>query len=113
MRQFFCGLFLALISFVAKADCTVNACSNVYVDRLYLTAAGIVYVGSSGDESKLGCTPQDGVYMSLVLADPAGKSMYATLLAAQATNRTVMLRIENNSVGCRIVYMTLDREIVE
>lgn len=113
MRQLFCALLLALISFGAQADCNVNACSGVYVDRLYLTTAGIVYVGTSGDETKLGCAAEGGVYMSLALADPAGKSMYATLLAAQATNRTVMLRIENNSAGCRIVYMTLDRETVE
>lgn len=113
MRRFLFGAAIALISLVAKADCDANSCWEVYVDRLYVTAAGVVHVGTSGDESKLGCTPQNGVYTSLYLADPAGKSMYATLLAAQATNRTVQLRIENNSVGCRIVYMTLDREIVQ
>lgn len=113
MRRFLFGAALALVSFVAKADCSANGCSDVYVDRIYLTAAGIAYIGTSGDESKLGCAAEGGVYVSLALADPAGKSMYATLLAAQATNRTVFLRTENNSVGCRVSYMTLDREVVQ
>lgn len=113
MRRFLCGVALALVSFVAKADCSGNGCSDVYVDRLYLTSAGTVYVGTSGDETKLSCAAEGGVYVSLILADPAGKIMYATLLAAQATNRPVFLRTESNSVGCRVLYMTLDREVAQ
>ena len=103
------GSALLLAAPFAVADCTPDNCSAVYVDNLYVNENGLVYVGTSGNEASLNCSAVSGVYVSLH-ANAVGRDMiYSTLLAAQTQSKKVMIQVEDNSAGCRIQYVTLER----
>ncbi|SDK25324.1 hypothetical protein SAMN05216212_1960 [Microbulbifer yueqingensis] len=94
----------------ALATCTSNICTDVYVDRMYTNTTGLVYVATSGDETKLDCSPISDVYLSFTLDEPAGDAIYSTLLAAQMADRRVRIRIFDGSSKCGIQYITHDRQ---
>lgn len=101
---------LTFFSFSAIADCTSLSCNNVYVEKLYLTTSGTVYIGTSGNETQLTCNAAGGVYTTLNLSNPGANAIYSTLLTAQTSNKVVEIRIEENSIGCNILYMTLEKQ---
>ena len=103
-------LFLVvLLPTIVNADCSANACSNVYVDFLYVRANGDVSVGTSGTETGLNCTPGSDVYLRLHKSDQSSDFVYSTLLAAQLANKKVTIRTIGGSSDCQIMYMTLAR----
>ncbi|MDR6984476.1 hypothetical protein J2X32_003120 [Rheinheimera pacifica] len=104
------GVALSIFSGLSYADCISYICQNVYVDKLYTNTSGIVYVATSGDETKLDCNAESNVYLTFNLSDPAGDVYYSTLLAAQISDRKVSIRIVNGSQGCKIAYITHDRQ---
>lgn len=108
MKKF---LFFAtmLMSTSVWAACGGIRCEQVYVDRLYPSTSGSIYIGTSGDEKNLACSPNGGVYLTLSPTDPNADHIYSTLLAAQLAGKKVHIRVSENSTGCGIVYMTLDR----
>ena len=95
---------------MASGECVPHICQDVYVEKLYPNTSGLVYVATSGDETKLDCNAESGVYLSFDLSDPAGDAYYSTLLAAQISERKVSIRIVNGSQGCKVQYMTHDRQ---
>lgn len=101
---------MATITNLANAECSSTTCANVYIDKLYANNSGIVYIGTSGDESLLNCAAGSGVYTKLNLSDPGASAIYSTLLSAQLANKKVQVRISEGSVGCSILYVTLERQ---
>lgn len=98
------------ISFSSFSACTGRSCASEYVDRLYVTANGNIYVGSSGDEKLLNCTAVSNVYMTLNPNAGNAEEIYSALLAAQSANKRVTIRISEGSSDCSISYITLDRQ---
>ena len=101
-------LILASQTLVHAAACSDTRCSGE-VSVLYVTANGDVYVGLVGGLTGLtGCTPIDGAqpYLTISASSPNLKLMYATLLAAQMTGRSISVAADANSIGCTIRYVT-------
>ena len=106
--------FAALASFLvfpieARADCSQNACDSVQVDRLYVNASGVIYVGTSGNETGLSCTPVSNVYLTLDPGASNFSTIYSTLLTAQIAEKPVIIRTVTSSTNCRIQYVVIDR----
>jgi len=100
-------LAMSAITVSIHAGCTATGCSNVTIDKLYMTATGTLYVGTSGDESKLNCTsPGGGKYMSLAEGDVGKNAMYSLLLTAKTTKQKVKLRIVDGDPKCKVMYVT-------
>ena len=110
MKRVLMCLTISLFSSLAYPQCSSNTCDNVYVDRLYATKSGLVFVATSGDEGLLDCNASSGVYTTLDLNDPGANVIYSTLLAAQMANKRVQVRPENGTDGCLISYVTLDKQ---
>ena len=105
-------LAIGTISTATYAGCTASGCSNVTVDKLYMTATGTLYVGTSGDEKALNCAGGAGnggvanVYVSLKEGDVGKNAMYSLLLTAKTTGKKVKIRIVEGSSDCKVMYIT-------
>ncbi|MBQ0935115.1 hypothetical protein [Ideonella paludis] len=101
------GLFS---SFSFAQQCYPTHCVGT-VEEIYshVEAGGLTYVKIAGDVSKLNCTPVSGSHLTLPGDKPGSKGLMAMLLAAQASGRTIGLRIADGSVGCIVVYATLGK----
>lgn len=108
-RKISAALFVFLSS-PLFAECVPHICSDVFVERLYPNENGLVYVATSGSEAALNCNAVSGEYVSFNLADPAGEAFYSTLLAAQLANKKVSLRIADESEGCLVQYITINKQ---
>ena len=102
-----------LYASASYADCAGNSCTDVYVDKLYVTAnsSELIYIGTSGNESQLDCEAHAGVYAILDSSQGNAEKIYSTLLAAQLANKKVRIRITTNTVGCKVSYITIDRQL--
>jgi hypothetical protein len=97
-----------LLATAAAAECTSQGCFEVYVEELYPTAEGGVWVKTSGDETLANCTANSNVFLRLNVT--AGyKDIYATLLAAQIADKRVNIRVAEGTNPCTIAYVTLNR----
>ena len=91
-------IFCFLFSGNSYSSCNGRACSNVYIDRIYV-------------KTRLNCNARAGVYVTL-----NGEGFYnhsqvlSVLLAAQAANKRVLVRIAEGSENCDILYVTLDKQ---
>lgn len=116
------GLFL--YTPLAFGDCSSDNCSNVYVDKIYVNSEtevpsdqqnALILIGTSGDETKLTCSPghpsgNSGVYVALDTADATADFIFSTLVTAQASGRPVTIQVTDNpNERCMIEYVTLDR----
>ena len=56
-----------LYASTAYADCSGNLCSNVYIDRLYVSndSVGSAFVATSGDETLLNCQAHADLHTTL------------------------------------------------
>ena len=107
-RVLSCSLGRLLLSPAACPECNSGGCTDVYVEELYPEASGGAWIKTSGNEALASCTVDSNVYLRLN-ATEGYKEIYATLLAAQLTDRRVNIRIVENSNPCRIAYVTLNR----
>lgn len=110
MRHFLSVCLLFLISNFTFANCGTNSCDTVYVEKLYITAAGTVYIGTSGTETSLACVAESGIYLTLALNTPGADAIYSALLTAQTANKKVFIRVDEAVAGCKVLYMTLDKQ---
>jgi len=101
---------LALAGGSAYANCSSDVCLSVHIERLYITVNGLIYVGTSGDETQLSCTAVSNVYVSLDTTVGNSDELYSTLLAAQLADKKVSMRMLPASTNCAIHYMTIDRQ---
>ena len=101
---------LALLSVagIARAECAAQGCYSVFVEEIYPEATGGAWIKTTGNETLANCTANSGVYLRL---NPTGgyKEVFATLLAAQLTDKKVNIRIHEGSTDCVIAYVTLNR----
>ena len=95
---------------VARAECSANNCTNVYVTQLYVEAAGGLWLQTSGTETALSCTPTNGTLLRLASSAVGFKDIYALLLAAHTSNQIINVRIVTSSNPCAIQYVTWDRQ---
>ncbi|QDO85857.1 hypothetical protein FM037_24600 [Shewanella psychropiezotolerans] len=103
-------LALLLISSNALATCIERGCYNVYVERLYINASGTVYVGTSGDETLMSCAAVSNIYSTFKTTDAGADMIFSALLAAQMADKKVSVRTDDNSAGCTIRYVTIDKQ---
>jgi len=102
------GLTAATLASGTYASCISTGCYNVEVTKLYMTADGTLYVGTSGDEKSLNCTAPADAYMSLKEGDVGKNAMYSLLLTAKTTKKPVTIRIQEGTSDCRVLYTTID-----
>ncbi len=95
-------------SVAAFPECNAYGCAEVYVEELYAEAQGGAWIRTSGDETLADCTPNSNVFLRLN-ASPGFKEIYATLLAAQLSDKKVFIRVVAGSNPCEIAYVTLNR----
>lgn len=102
-----------LVSFtqnsLAADSCGGVLCSAVQIKRLYVTASGALYVGTSGDEKLLNCKASANVYLTLPADSKGFDAIYASLLAYQLAGNPVNIRVVEGSDGCDISYVTFDK----
>lgn len=110
MYKIICGFLLAFSIPAAIADCISTGCDQVYVDLLYVNTAGTIYIGTSGDESKLSCPAASGNMVVLDITQPGGNAIYSLLLTAQTSNKKIYVRVDETSNNCKVLYATLNRQ---
>jgi hypothetical protein len=93
----------------ALADCAGKACADVYIDRIYIQGQGAIFIGTSGNETLLNCTAVSSVYVTLDPSERNSDLMYAQLRDAQAEDKKVYVRIQENSSDCKIQHIIIDR----
>lgn len=91
-----------MISAAAFADCGTYACTNVKIEKLYVTATTNILVMTSGNEANLNCTGTSGKYVRLNLDNKNGALIYSTLLAARTADNFVKIVIVDGSDKCDI-----------
>lgn len=92
----------------AYAECSASGCWDVYIEELYPEAQGGAWIRTSGNEALASCTADSNIYLRLN-ATPGFKEVYATLLAAQLSEKKVGIRIVEGSAPCSIAYVILNR----
>lgn len=106
-----CVGFLGLLaSLTAAAECTVDACSDVLVDQIYMEIGGNGWIRTSGTETNLNmCTPNSGVYLWLDGSTAQTKGVLSLLMLAYSLDKPVYIRVVNGSHGCAVTYAFLNR----
>ena len=107
-RPLIVSLGLLCIASAAYAECSASGCWGVYVEELYPVAAGGAWIKTSGNETLANCTADSNVYLRLN-DSPGFQAIYATLLAAQLSDKKVNIRIAEGSAPCSVAYVTLNR----
>ncbi|WP_129782055.1 hypothetical protein [Peristeroidobacter soli] len=101
-----CSLVLVLLAMsamaTAAADCSTWACRDVKIKASYGTSDGDTCVEAHGNMALLGCTLASNTYITLRRSSLNYEEMYAILLARQMSDRTVGIRIIDQSVGCNV-----------
>ena len=108
-RTLFVFVSTVILTTPAFAECYTLGCSSVHVEELYPEAGGGAWIKTSGNETLANCVANSGVYLRLDGNDAGYKEIYATLLAAQLTDKLVNIRILEGSSPCRVLYVTLNR----
>lgn len=105
---FFMSIVVILISNTSWAACAGIACSDVYIEQLYIRSSGPNLVQTSGDETALNCTPDSDVFLE-IQESANEKEILSVLLSAQMADKKATLRIIDNSPRCEIMYITLNK----
>jgi expansin (peptidoglycan-binding protein) len=108
VRKISIALGLLALAPAAFPECGAGGCYDVYIEELYPEASGGAWIRTSGTETLANCTVDSNVYLRLN-ATAGYKEIYATLLAAQLSDKKVSIRIAEGSNPCSIVYVTLNR----
>jgi len=98
-----------LLSFSAAS---MAACSSLIcigkVSRLYFSG-DYLYIGTDGDEKALNCTsPAGGTLVSIPVTDQFLDQKYALLLTAVSLDKTVGIRINENTATCTVNYVYMN-----
>jgi hypothetical protein len=90
-----------------QAECSGHFCTG-RVDRLYTSSgANTVFVGTTGMETNLLCTPHESVYLTLSPTQPLFAQLYDSLLNAVTFRRPVIIRLPDSG-SCQISYVVLE-----
>ena len=93
----------------AFAECANLDCVGVTVDRLYIHGDGNVYIGTSGTETALSCTPIGGTYIRLLPSHVARDQIYALLLTAHENRRPLWIQVRGGGGDCDLYYIVSDK----
>jgi len=102
------ALAMTTLTITAQAACSGTSCIGVDVTRLYMTNAGTLYIGTSGEESALNCTSPANVFLSVKDSDVGKNAIYSTLLTAKTTKTPVTIGIQAGTPDCRVLYVSID-----
>jgi hypothetical protein len=99
-----------LLSFKLFAACTATACTGVGKDALisvYPSSSGNIYLQAGAGKENLDCTLVEGHYMVLKSSHPVFDAAYSTVLTALAGEKTLTVRIVNDSPICEVSYVRM------
>ena len=96
---------LLLFSAHAISECSGIACADVKVLNMQVDIDGTVWIQTTGDETKLNCTPNSGVYLKLNGNTSGGKNIYSGLLAYKMAEKNLVFRIVENTNPCELSYI--------
>ena len=106
---------LVALPFARPADanpCSGLNCAMTTVPRLYpasnVSNARVYVQPTDGGQASLDCTPISGVYLTLKASHPLFSEIYASLLEATIHDRTVTLRVKEDSADCEILYIVVE-----
>ncbi len=107
------GALLSAASFAAAADCSVDMCSNVSIEQIYVesgSSGNSTWIRTSGTETNLSmCSPDSSVYVWLDGNMSQKKEVLSLLMMAYALDKPVSIRLYNGARGCAIAYAFLNR----
>ena len=104
-------LLLMIITIFVNAEyCSSGSCISK-IEKIYTQINGNVLVSTNQDEKLTNCTPVSGVYFTLNTSLKNADMVYSTLLSASMLNKTVNIRIVENTANCLISYVILDSKL--
>lgn len=93
-----------LLSLDARADCASDACTQVYIEMLYVEGQSTsTWIQTSGTEANLSCAPDSGVFLQ-VEDQSSKKELMALLMMAYSLDKPISVRLYNGPRGCAIAY---------
>ncbi|NAW63879.1 hypothetical protein [Photobacterium halotolerans] len=108
MRNF---LFLLMaFSPAVLAECIPTACIGVGKEALlsvYPNQTGHIYLQAPAGKEKLNCKLVSDHFMVLKNTHPVFDAMYSTVLTALSTQKTLAVRIVENSEDCEVTYVRM------
>lgn len=78
------------------------------IKMLYPHSMGKIFVQMDHNLSTLNCTPMESRYLTLNSSQGLFNQIYATILAAHVSQRTITIRIYEGSPECQILYVMLE-----
>ncbi|WP_218417931.1 hypothetical protein [Alteromonas lipotrueae] len=102
-------ILVAFYNCTVDASCTQNSC-DTSIARLYLsgTSDGRVFIEPSEVASGVvNCELAEGKFFTLYQSHPLFSEIYSTLLASKIASRSVRLRIHENTLDCKLLYIWL------
>jgi|GEM_PF-2537919 len=115
MYKSFLFLLALTSSGTVLANCTASgSCTNVKVTELRTDTNGSTYVGTSGAELNLRCTPGNaGSGKEQLVLDAAGanyQAVYSLILSSYVTDSSVTIRTSNNAgESCKVLYAVMEK----
>jgi hypothetical protein len=104
------GFMGPLAALGTAAECSVDACSDVLVDQIYVETGANSWIRTSGTETNLNmCTPDSGVYLWLDGSLAQKKEVLSLLMLVYSLDKPVYIRVTNGARGCAIAYVFLNR----
>ncbi|QUJ67372.1 hypothetical protein KDD30_15245 [Photobacterium sp. GJ3] len=101
---------LFLMSPATWAACNNIACYGVgkeVLTRTYLASSGNIYIGAPEGKENLKCDLFEGQYMTLKMNHLLYREIYSTILTGIAAQKSLQIRIVENSPECEVSYVTM------
>ena len=99
-----------LLSFNVFSACSENACSGVGKNVLlsvYPNSSGNIYLQAGAGRENLDCKLIEGHYMELKSDHSAFETAYSTILTALVSQKSLTVRIKNDSPTCEVLYVRM------
>ena len=106
-------IFAVLISFSSSTfgQCWDKACKGPAAELLeyvYVHENGNIYLKITDPQANLLACTLSGGHMTLEPSNIRQKEIYATVLNAISMQKTLTLRIAENSTNCRVLYVMMN-----
>jgi hypothetical protein len=106
-KKLYMALAGCFISTASYAGCDANGCTSK-ISNLYVTGNGDIYLKPSDTANgKVTCTLAENTYFTLERSHVSFSELYAMALAAKISDRSIRMRIKNNSTNCGIAYFMM------
>lgn len=91
---------------IAGAECGGGECHAVKISYMYVDSYAATWISTTGNESQLSCTPNQGNLLKINPTDPKSDWLYTFLLTAHLQNLTVYVRLNPSLTECTVAYIT-------